>query len=679
MEITATTDGKVKVVFEASIRRHLKLEDSDGISDLSTTEIFEQLALMGSKKTAWEQFSSNIATAIIFLATNRTFNFSKLIFDGMGEGSTIPVESHHTPTVAPSTSQPHHSPTLRDFIRQETEVPQPSSPTQTHVADEAASTGVDVRHGGAATTVSSLDAAQGSGNIDKTTAIPHDSPLLRVYTLGSDEGRMQHNELMDLVTKLSDRVVSLETDLQQTKKVYGAAYTKLIKKVKRLEDKLNKSRRKRRLTQGRHDHEMEADFKFTTAEDVSTANVPVNTAGAIISTASPKVNTVGVSVDDVAAKGLVYIRKSAAKRKDKAQRLQEQFDEKERQRIASIHEEASTFKPEEWDNIQAQIEADEELAHRLQAQERERYSKADKAKLLVELINERKRQFAQQRAQQMRNMPLTQAQQRSYMCNYIKHMGSHTLQQLRGYSFQLIVKFSLILELGCLDSLFCCLGGVDPSHSLDLTSAFFGVRDDSDGQIKQNLSVTPLGAATYSFSLCCSIGYCSVEESKAEDEANVEDTAYPGKEDGLDSLSFMAWAKAALMTFSEDMLIRRSQSQSLCSPLSVMWVRNPNQKSSASQWLNGSHHPPLAQTPFAALITRSRGTLLGGLHDDSQSEVFYYAIFISSKTGLGGWSQWSMKIPRRVVLSLASGITLNGIDRSSLPSSTSSGVKPAKK
>ncbi|GJY76931.1 hypothetical protein Tco_0482047 [Tanacetum coccineum] len=35
-------------------------------------------------------------------------------------------------------------------------------------------------------------------------------------------------------------------------------------------------------------------------------------------------------------------------------------------------------------------------------------------------------------------MPLTQAQQRSYMCNYIKHMGSHTLQQLRGYSFDKI-------------------------------------------------------------------------------------------------------------------------------------------------------------------------------------------------------------------------------------------------
>ncbi|GJY82329.1 putative ribonuclease H-like domain-containing protein [Tanacetum coccineum] len=83
MEITATIDGRVKTITEASIRRHLKLEDSDGIPTLPNAKIFEQLALMGPKKTAWEQFSSNIATAIICLATNRTFNFSKMIFEGM--------------------------------------------------------------------------------------------------------------------------------------------------------------------------------------------------------------------------------------------------------------------------------------------------------------------------------------------------------------------------------------------------------------------------------------------------------------------------------------------------------------------------------------------------------------------------------------------------------------------
>ncbi|GKG53154.1 hypothetical protein Tco_0552422, partial [Tanacetum coccineum] len=75
-------------------------------------------------------------------------------------------------------------------IRHETEVPQPSSPPHTNVADKAASTGVDVRYGGADT---GLKAGQGSGNIDKTPTMPHDSPLLRVHTLGSDEGIMQHN------------------------------------------------------------------------------------------------------------------------------------------------------------------------------------------------------------------------------------------------------------------------------------------------------------------------------------------------------------------------------------------------------------------------------------------------------------------------------------------------------
>ncbi|GKG25982.1 hypothetical protein Tco_0399128, partial [Tanacetum coccineum] len=84
-----------------------------------------------------------------------------------GEGSTVPVESHHTPTGAPSTLQPHLSPTLRSSTRQETEVPQPSSPPHTNIADEAASTCVDVRYGGVATTVTGLETGQGKGNIDK--------------------------------------------------------------------------------------------------------------------------------------------------------------------------------------------------------------------------------------------------------------------------------------------------------------------------------------------------------------------------------------------------------------------------------------------------------------------------------------------------------------------------------
>ncbi|GJX38715.1 hypothetical protein Tco_0252018 [Tanacetum coccineum] len=137
---------------------------------------------------------------------------------------------------------------------------------------------------------------------------------------------------------------------------------------------------------------------YTDEPDISTANVPVSTAGAEVSTASPEVRT--------AAESLVYIKRSAAKRKDKgkaimkeaepvqkkkklhleqemigleeALRLQEQLDEEEWQRIAIVQEEASTFNTEEWDKILAQIKVDEELVRRLQAQEREGYSEADK-------------------------------------------------------------------------------------------------------------------------------------------------------------------------------------------------------------------------------------------------------------------------------------------------------------
>ncbi|GKF72633.1 hypothetical protein Tco_0208747, partial [Tanacetum coccineum] len=107
--------------------------------------------------------------------------------------------------------------------------------------------------------------------------MPYDSPLPRVHTLRSDEGRMQYNKLMDLVTKWSDRVVALETNLHQTKKVYGTTFTKHIKKVQR-----------------RHEHDMESNFKFTAAEEVYTAKKEVSTAEPV-STAGASVSTTGAS------------------------------------------------------------------------------------------------------------------------------------------------------------------------------------------------------------------------------------------------------------------------------------------------------------------------------------------------------------------------------------------------
>ncbi|GKF90421.1 hypothetical protein Tco_0274122 [Tanacetum coccineum] len=56
-----------------------------------------------------------------------------------------------------------------------------------------------------------------------------------------------------------------------------------------------------------------------------------------------------------------------------AVRFSAELEEEERQRIARVHEAASSFNVEEWEDIQARVEADEELAQRLQADVRLSY------------------------------------------------------------------------------------------------------------------------------------------------------------------------------------------------------------------------------------------------------------------------------------------------------------------
>ncbi|GJU50369.1 putative ribonuclease H-like domain-containing protein [Tanacetum coccineum] len=125
---------------------------------------------------------------------------------------------------------------------------------------------------------------------EEAATMPHDSPLLGVHSLRSDEGSMTLNELTILCTILSKKVETLESDLKQTKLTYGAAYTKLIMKVKKLEHKVksSKARRKVRLVVSKDEDELEDPSKQ--GRKISQID-EVSTAGAKVSTASPEVKT----------------------------------------------------------------------------------------------------------------------------------------------------------------------------------------------------------------------------------------------------------------------------------------------------------------------------------------------------------------------------------------------------
>ncbi|GJY05881.1 hypothetical protein Tco_0371821 [Tanacetum coccineum] len=414
VQITATINGKVKLVFEASIKRHLKLEDSDGITTFPNTEIFEQLTLMGP---------------IL-----------------QGEGSTVLVKSHHTPSGAPTTSQPPLSSSSRIPTRQETEVPQPSSPTYTNVADEVAFTSVDDIHGGAATTVSSIDAGQGSGNIPKSPTMPHDSPLPGGHTPGSDESSITLHELTVLCTKLSNKVDSLETELKQTKQTYSATLTKLIKKMKKLEQTIKTSQgiflvtpTKVRSQEDQSEDQIGVLSAAKVPADaakknvntytrrrrvVSTGSEGVSTASRIFSTAEESVSNVGASMPVSTA--------------SRDQQEDQPKDKEQEELLASetTKDEANPLVADiDWDDVQAQIQADEDLAQKLLEEERENLSIEERARLLTELIDKRKKLQAVQRYEAIRNKPQTMSQQRKTMCTYMKNMVGYKMEHFKGKSF----------------------------------------------------------------------------------------------------------------------------------------------------------------------------------------------------------------------------------------------------
>ncbi|GJZ29646.1 putative ribonuclease H-like domain-containing protein [Tanacetum coccineum] len=296
-----------------------------GVPSLPNSEIFEQLALMGyatdldkltfqkgkfspqrtflihpilhcisPKKTSWEQFSSNIATAIVCLATNRTYNFSKMIFDAMVKN----IDRPHTFLMYPRfiqiclnkqkrQLQPHtrthaaHSLTNKVFNNMKrlsrgyhrVEVPlfptmiNPSLPSSspsriTSSSDTSLSPPTQQQPPSPQPSDTTHDA-------EEPASMPHDSPLHSVHSHGSDEGRLKQTDLTDLVTKLTGRIEALEKDLQQTKKTYSTALTKLVLKVKKLENQLKtgKARKRAKIDEGTSWFQQDEEIHEKTSDD----------------------------------------------------------------------------------------------------------------------------------------------------------------------------------------------------------------------------------------------------------------------------------------------------------------------------------------------------------------------------------------------------------------------------
>ncbi|GJS44612.1 hypothetical protein Tco_0594733 [Tanacetum coccineum] len=180
-------------------------------------------------------------------------------------------------------------------------------------------------------------------------AVVDQAPLPEGNTSGSDKDSLQFRELMVLVPTLVTRINRLEQELKDTKQTLGNAVLKLVKKVKSLETSFKRKSKKVLISESEGEE----------SEDQG-RNQDIN--------------------DDP----LVSLKRKA----------QVQF-------------EARLYTEEDWDTIRAKLEANAELSKDVLGQD---LPEQDFAKRMVDMVNQRKKHFAEERAKAKRNKPMTQSQ-----------------------------------------------------------------------------------------------------------------------------------------------------------------------------------------------------------------------------------------------------------------------------
>nr|GEU86629.1 hypothetical protein [Tanacetum cinerariifolium] len=178
-QIQALVDKNKVIITEISVRSDLHLEDAEGTEYLPTAIIFEQLTLMGAKTTAWNEFSSIMASAIICLATNQKFNFSKYIFDHTVKNLEDGVKF----LMFPRFVQVFLDSQVEGMLKHKEIYVTPSHTKKTFANMKR----------------------QGKYFSDEHVTTTSNDPLL------SGEDRLKLTELMELCTKLQSRILALET------------------------------------------------------------------------------------------------------------------------------------------------------------------------------------------------------------------------------------------------------------------------------------------------------------------------------------------------------------------------------------------------------------------------------------------------------------------------------------
>ncbi|GJX37913.1 hypothetical protein Tco_0251216 [Tanacetum coccineum] len=359
-----------------------------------------------------------------------------------------PKEGNHRKRIPLKLKQKPRKPKRKD-----TQIPQSSGPTE-HVADKAVYKELDDSLVRAATTTSSLEAEQDSGGprcqetmgdtiaqtrFENVSKHSNDPLIARVLDLENTK-TTRANEIASLKRRVKTLKRKIYQELISLKRLYKVGLSARVESSRDEEDLGEDASKQGRI------NAIDANEDITLVNDQDDADMfDVNTltGDKVLAKLEVVVKDVNLTVDEVTlAQALADLK--SVKPKVKANVVEEPsvpisaantkvsaattttmlqfysigkelsllswFDEEER--LAREKDEANVALTEEWDDIQAKVDVDYQLAQRLQAGEQEKFTTEQKATLFKELLEQRRKHFAVKRAEEKRNKPPTQAQQR---------------------------------------------------------------------------------------------------------------------------------------------------------------------------------------------------------------------------------------------------------------------------
>ncbi|GJS02299.1 hypothetical protein Tco_0318807 [Tanacetum coccineum] len=551
LELKATIDTIEYTITEASIRSKLQLADASGITMLPNNEIFEGMGHMGyptdgsftfwksfftpqwrflvhhilhcmsSKSGGWDQFGSNIATALICLSTGRVYNFSKLIFDGMVANLKSKTKFLMYPRflqmildIQTENKHPYLAVTLTKKIfgnmkRGFKGVPRPLLPAMLSIVDPSAgqeapsvtqpqpsSTVVQPTPPttqpipSEATTIPPLSQpAPPTPIAETTTASPSPSPspahepMEHTFEQPSTDQQPPTPRQEATTSQLMTRIGDLEKQLKETKQTFGKAILTLVDRVKTLEVALKRKTKRVLLSdseeeeteaQGRKTHDL--DPLVSLVQELVTPSKTVNASGeeqvedispttleaAAILTKVQKIKSVDKgkrykrrkSSKEFAGTGLDFeeVKSAFEKVNTGGIKVSSGIEEINAGRLAEAIRLDALEKALEKEEVAKQVHLDSLIAQRMAKEqeliEEQKKRKAqesvlgkdltvkDYAKRMVELVNQRRKHFVEERARAKRNKPMTQTQLRNYMSNFLKNQGTWKLTQLKKLNFE---------------------------------------------------------------------------------------------------------------------------------------------------------------------------------------------------------------------------------------------------